>query len=224
MENNYRHEYKFLISKNAAALLKMRLPHIMQRDPHAGIHGQYTIRSLYFDDPNYTAFRDKVDGVDNRTKYRIRCYNGNTSVCRLERKEKKGHLTRKTGQSITPQQAAALQSRVFSDLPEGLAQELRLRCAGDGLQPMVLVDYDRTPFVCANGNTRITLDENLRTRPYCADLFSPATGMFPVLEDGEVILEVKFDDFLPGYLSEVLSDIPKIPMAFSKFAMCLNLI
>lgn len=224
MENNFRHEYKFLISKNAAILLKMRLPHIMQRDPHAGIHGQYTIRSLYFDDPNYTAFRDKVDGVDNRTKYRIRCYNGDTSVCRLERKEKKGHLTRKTGQSISPQQAAALQKRMLSDLPEGLAQELRLRCASNGLQPMVLVDYDRTPFVSANGNTRITLDENLRTRPYCADLFSPSTGMLPVLEDGEVILEVKFDDFLPGYLSEVLSDIPKIPMAFSKFAMCMNLI
>ena len=224
MENNFRHEYKFLISKNAAILLKMRLPHIMQRDPHAGIHGQYTIRSLYFDDPNYTAFRDKVDGVDNRTKYRIRCYNGDTSVCRLERKEKKGHLTRKTGQSISPQQAAALQKRMLSDPPEGLAQELRLRCASDGLQPMVLVDYDRTPFVSANGNSRITLDENLRTRPYCADLFSPSTGMLPVLEDGEVILEVKFDDFLPGYLSEVLSDIPKIPMAFSKFAMCMNLI
>lgn len=224
MENNYRHEYKFLISQNAATLLKMRLPHVMQRDPHAGVNGRYTIRSLYFDDPNYTAFRDKVDGVDNRTKYRIRCYNGDTSVCRLERKEKKGHLTRKTGQSITPQQAAALQNGDYSGLPAGLVQELRLRCRGDGLRPMVLVDYDRTPFVCANGNTRITLDENLRTRPYCADLFSPSTGMFPVFEEGEVILEVKFDDFLPGYLSEILSDIPKIPMAFSKFAMCLNLI
>ena len=227
MEKNYRHEYKFLISQNAATLLKMRLPHIMRRDPHAGIRGQYTIRSLYFDDPSYIAFRDKVDGVDNRTKYRIRCYNGDTSLCRLERKEKKGHLTRKTGQSITPQQAAALQNRDFSgscDLPEGLAQELRLLCAGNGLQPAVLVDYDRTPFVCANGNTRITLDENLRTRPYCADLFASSCAMTPVFEDNEVILEVKFDDFLPGYLSEALSDIPKVPMAFSKFAMCLNLI
>ena len=101
MEKNFRHEYKFLISPNAARLLKLRLPHIMSRDPHAGPTGQYTIRSLYFDDPNFTAFRDKVDGVDNRTKYRIRCYNGDTSRCRLERKEKKGHLTRKTGQSIT---------------------------------------------------------------------------------------------------------------------------
>ena len=223
MEKGLRHEYKYLISKADAELLKLRLPHIMQRDPHAGETGCYTIRSLYFDDPNFTAFRDKVDGVDNRTKYRIRCYNGDTSRCRLERKEKKGHLTRKTGQSITAQEALALQSRTSSPA-DGLCEELRLLCAASGLRPMVLVDYDRTPFVCAAGNTRITLDENLRTRPYCADLFDTARSMMPVLEDNQVILEVKFDDYLPGYLRDALADIPKIPMAISKFAMCLNLI
>ena len=223
MEKNFRHEYKFLISPNAAKLLKLRLPHIMGRDLHAGPTGQYTIRSLYFDDPNFTAFRDKVDGVDNRTKYRIRCYNGDTSRCRLERKEKKGHLTRKTGQSITSQDALALQSRTFPH-GEGLCEELRLLCASQGLRPMVLVDYDRTPFVCAAGNVRITLDENLRTRPYCGNLFDTHQSMMPVLEDNQVILEVKFDDYLPGYLRDTLADIPKIPMAISKFAMCLNLI
>ena len=223
MEKNFRHEYKFLISPNAARLLKLRLPHIMGRDPHAGPTGQYTIRSLYFDDPNFTAFRDKVDGVDNRTKYRIRCYNGDTSRCRLERKEKKGHLTRKAGQSIQAQDALALQNRTFPH-GEGLCEELRLLCASQGLRPMVLVDYDRTPFVCAAGNVRITLDENLRTRPYCGDLFDTHQCMMPVLEDNQVILEVKFDDYLPGYLRAVLADIPKIPMAISKFAMCLNLI
>ena len=223
MEKNFRHEYKFLISPNAARLLKLRLPHIMGRDPHAGPTGQYTIRSLYFDDSNFTAFRDKVDGVDNRTKYRIRCYNGDTSRCRLERKEKKGHLTRKAGQSIQAQDALALQNRTFPH-GEGLCEELRLLCASQGLRPMVLVDYDRTPFVCAAGNVRITLDENLRTRPYCGDLFDTHQSMMPVLEDNQVILEVKFDDYLPGYLRDVLADIPKIPMAISKFAMCLNLI
>lgn len=227
MEQNYRHEYKFLISSNAARLLKLRLPHIMRRDPHAGPEGQYTIRSLYFDDPSYTAFRDKVDGVDNRTKYRIRCYNGDTAQCRLERKEKKGHLTRKTGQTITAQMALALQKRSFTGCPEpptGLSNDLRLLCASAGLKPMVLVDYDRTPFVCASGNTRITLDENLRTRPYCADLFDTHCSMMPVLDDNQVILEVKFDDYLPGYLRDALADIPKTPMAISKFAMCMNLI
>ena len=227
MEKNYRHEYKFLISRSAAELLKLRLPHIMDRDPHAGPTGQYTIRSLYFDDQDYSAFYEKVSGIDNRTKYRIRCYNYQDKVFKLEKKEKKGHLTRKTGQSITKNDVLALQSdprQPCPDTSQGLALELRLHCCGKGARPVVLVDYDRTPFVCANGNTRITLDENLRTIPFAGDLFAPSHPMIPVLEPDQVILEVKFDDFLPGHLNQALADIPKAPMAISKFAMCLNLI
>ena len=226
MEKNYRHEYKYLISKESADLLRLRLPHFMKRDTHAGNTGQYTIRSLYFDDLDYNAFYEKVSGIDSRTKFRIRCYDYNASLFRLECKEKKGHLTRKTGQTISLEDALALQRGVEGKCPDtqtGLAEELRIRrkC---GMRPVVLVDYDRTPFVCNSGNTRITLDENLRTNPYCGDILGPITTMIPVMEPDQVILEVKFDDFLPGYLSEVLADIPKVPMAISKFAMCLNLI
>ena len=226
MEKNFRHEYKFLISAQAAELLKRRLPYVMQRDPHAGPTGQYTIRSLYFDDLKFSAFDEKVSGIDNRTKYRIRCYNYSDSYFKLEKKEKKGHLTRKTAQRISPADVMRMQNAptaVSSQMTGTLAEELRLYCCTRGGRPMVLVDYDRTPFVCANGNTRITLDENLRTIPYAHDIFAPGYPAVPVMEPGQVILEVKFDDFLPGYLSDCLADIPKVPMAISKFAMCLNL-
>lgn len=224
MENNYRHEYKFLISSEAAQLLKLRLPHVMRRDPHAGAAKSYTIRSLYFDDPSYQAFHDKLTGVDDRVKYRIRCYNYDETHFRLEKKEKKGHLTRKTGQTIDRETVLQLQKDPINCRADGLANELRLQCVCAALRPAVIVDYDRTPFVCHAGNTRITLDENLRTVPHCKDIFGQAHAMVPILEPGESILEVKFDDFLPGYLSDVLSDLPKAPMAISKFAMCLNLI
>lgn len=225
MEKNFRHEYKFLISREAAQLLKLRLPHFMRRDAHAGAKGQYTIRSLYFDDPDFGAFYEKVSGVDNRTKYRIRIYDYSDTLFRLEKKEKKGHLTRKTGQTISLSDVTALEKGcACPDHPEGLAGELGQLCRGKGARPVVLVDYDRTPFVCASGNTRITLDENLRTVPYSRDIFAAYHAMIPVLEPDQVILEVKFDDFLPGYLSDCLGDIPKAPMAISKFAMCLNLI
>lgn len=227
MEKNYRHEYKYLISREAADLLRYRLPHFMKRDPHAGPTGQYTIRSLYFDDLNFEAFYEKVSGVDNRTKYRIRCYNYSNALFKLEKKEKKGHLTRKTAQTISLSDVRALQEtpeKPCPDHPKGLTEELRLQSICKGTKAMVLVDYDRTPFVCASGNTRITLDENLRTLPYQKDIFASGNAMVPVLEPGQVILEVKFDDYLPGYLSDVLADIPKAPMAISKFALCLNLI
>ena len=227
MEKGYRHEFKYLISRADAELLKRRLPHFMERDPHAGETGRYTIRSLYFDDFNNTAYYDKTDGVNYRAKYRIRFYNYDASQLKLEKKEKNGNLTRKTAQTITKRDAQALEFALSSgcpDTPEGLTEELRLQFLAQGLRPRVLVDYDRTPFICRDGNTRITLDENLRTRPYCADLFDTHRSMMPVLDDNQVILEVKFDDYLPGYLRDALADIPKTPMAISKFAMCLNLI
>ena len=227
MEKGLRHEYKYLISRADAELLKLRLPHIMQRDPHAGETGRYTIRSLYFDDVDAAAYYEKMDGIDNRTKYRIRFYNYDSSVLKLEKKEKLGNLTRKTAQTITKNDARALEyalSQGCPDHPHGLTEELRLACLGRGLRPKVLVDYDRTPFLCHAGNTRITIDENLRTRPYIAHLFASPRAMTPVLEPDQVILEVKFDDFLPGYLADALADIPKVNMAISKFAMCMSYI
>lgn len=227
MEKGLRHEFKFLISRADAELLKLRLPRIMERDPHAGETGRYTIRSLYFDDVNAAAYYEKVDGIDSRTKYRIRFYDYDGSVIKLEKKEKLGNLTRKAAQTITKNDARALEyalSQGCPDTPEGLTEELRLACLSRGLRPKVLVDYDRTPFLCHAGNTRITIDENLRTRPYIAHLFASPRAMTPVLEPNQVILEVKFDDFLPGYLADALADIPKVNMAISKFALCMSFI
>ena len=200
MEQHYRHEYKYMISASDAKMLCMRLPHFMKRDPHAGTNGCYTIRSLYFDDPTYAAFHEKAAGTDKRTKYRIRSYDYRNTLFRLEKKEKNGHLTRKTGQTLSMDQVLLLQSGEKLVPMEGLAEELRLKCTGNGLRPVVLVDYDRTAFVCAAGNTRITLDADLRTIPYCKDILGRTDAMLPVLEENQVILEVKFDDFLPGYL------------------------
>lgn len=226
MEQGYRHEYKYLISRADAELLKLRLPHIMERDTHAE-GGGYTIRSLYFDDFSNSAYYEKVDGLADRAKYRIRFYDYDSSLIKLEKKEKKGSLTRKTAQTITKRDARALEYAMTEgcpDTPEGLTAELRLACVSRGLRPRILVDYDRTPFVCRDGNTRITLDENLRTRPYIPHLFASPRAMIPVIDPDQVILEVKFDDFLPGYLASALADIPKAPMAISKFALCMNLI
>lgn len=226
MKDGYRHEYKYLISTVSAELLKRRLPTIMLRDSHAGPTGQYTIRSLYFDDRNYSAYEEKMDGVSDRVKYRIRYYNYDTRVIRLEKKEKHGGLTRKTGKTITLADALHLQSgknSVCPDTQSNLVTELRcgISC---GLRPAILVDYDRTPFVCNAGQTRITIDENIRTLPYCAELLASQKAMVPVLESGIAVLEVKFNDFLPEYLSAALADIPKVNLAVSKYVLCLNTI
>lgn len=216
MEQGFRHEYKYLISHASARLLKARLPHVMHLDPHVGETGMYTIRSLYFDDPRRSAYEEKIDGLCRRVKYRIRCYNGSFDGIKLEKKEKHGDLTGKTAQLLSPEQVCLLQNG--RPAGEGLASELYLQRQ---LRPCVLVEYDRTPFVCHAGNTRVTIDENLRTRPCCTDLFTTGV-MMPVMDPAQVVLEVKFDDFLPDHLAQVLKDIPKQHMAISKYALCME--
>ena len=225
MTEGLRHEYKYLISAADARLLKLRLKHIMEPDPHAGKSGRYSIRSLYFDDMAHRALDEKQDGICLRSKYRIRMYNYDPHFLKLEKKEKLGSLTRKTAETIDLKDALRLQYRNVPQTPEisDLHGELAAKIRNSGFRAMVLVDYDRTPFICRDGNTRITLDENLRTRPFEPNLLASPSAMIPVLDRNQVILEVKFDDFLPGYLSDALRDIPKVNMAISKFALCMNL-
>ena len=222
MHNSFRHEYKYIISQSSAELLKRRLPCMMARDPHAGPAGQYIVRSLYFDDPNFSAFDEKMNGLRDREKFRLRCYNYDMSSVRLEKKEKRGDLTRKTGQLLTTSEVEALRNGQWGDISKtsgDLLGELRRKTAC-GFRPAVIVDYDRTAFVCNAGQIRITLDENVRTKPYEKNLWSANTAMIPVLDPGEVVLEVKFNDFLPGFLK--LEDIPKINLAISKYVLCAN--
>ena len=70
-----RHELKYYLSRPGAALVKSRLRTLMRPDPHADGFSPYFIRSLYFDDMDYTAYRDKLSGVAERNKYRLRFYN-----------------------------------------------------------------------------------------------------------------------------------------------------
>lgn len=223
MKDGYRHEYKYLVSGASSQLLKSRLRCFMSPDPYVGPQGQYTIRSLYFDDPFAAAYEEKMSGIRERVKYRIRYYNYGTSAFRLERKEKNGNLTRKTGQSLSREQVRILTECESLPRMDGLCGQLQGLCLTEGFRPRCLVDYDRTPFVCPDGNTRITLDENLRTRPFDTGLFTSCQAMIPVLEPDQVILEVKFDDFLPGHLGQILEDIPKVQMSISKFVLCMSL-
>ena len=115
--NKYRHELKFIISKDAASMLKSRLSMVMDIDRNNRMPDKtYLIRSLYFDDIASTAFHDKMDGVWLRKKYRIRYYNHDPSYIVLEAKHKHDQLTYKQQQVINIGTARSLS--------EGLTQNI----------------------------------------------------------------------------------------------------
>ena len=84
----YRSEIKHEISLADKFSIISNLRAVAQPDPHAGADGKYRIRSLYFDDWRDRALREKIDGVNEREKFRLRLYQ--SGDVNLEKKVKRG--------------------------------------------------------------------------------------------------------------------------------------
>lgn len=217
----YRHEWKHEISYGDMLVLRQRLSSVMKRDIHA-IDGKYLIRSLYFDNASDKALREKVDGVNIREKFRIRYYNNDTSLIHLEKKSKVNGLCLKDSVALSFEQAQAIANGDYGwmiDSGVPLIQELYSKMMSQGLRPKTIVDYLREPFVFAPGNVRVTLDYNIRTGMNCIDFLNSNCVTVPA-GDAPIILEVKWDEYLP----DIIRDAVQLPNcrvgAFSKYAVC----
>lgn len=217
----FRHEVKHEISCFDLLILRRRLGAVMKPDSHA-INGKYEIRSLYFDDLEDKALREKLDGVSIREKYRIRLYNGDLSAVYLERKFKQGNLGSKTSVALTAEEAQAIADGKI-DWMSRRTDELLLafytRFRNERLQAKTIVDYTREPFVFEPGNVRVTLDYNVRTGLRCTDFLNPQCATIPV-KDSPCILEVKWDDYLPDVVRNAVQLEDRQNAAFSKYAAC----
>ncbi len=217
----FRHEVKHEITSHDLRILRQRLRAVMKPDGYA-VNGRYEIRSLYFDNLDDKALREKLDGVNVREKYRIRLYNNDPSVIHLERKFKHGSLGYKDSAKLTPEQARAIAEGDAAWMA-GSTDEVILgfytRVRNEGLRAKVIVDYTREPFVYAPGNVRVTLDYNLRTGMGCTDFLNPACVTVPV-RDSPCILEVKWDCYLPDVIRDAVQLDGRRSAAFSKYAAC----
>ena len=218
-----RHELKYHITPAELTVLRGVLAPVMQLDPNGNENNEYHIRSLYFDTINDDALEEKIAGVGNRKKYRIRIYNFSDKVIKLECKSKYGDLISKQSVSI-PRELA---EQLIAGDPEGL-QRMRHPLFHDVfremrtnlLRPAVIVDYVREAYIHPAEEVRITFDKTLRTGLFSSDMFNPEIPTYPVLDDPVEILEVKFDEFLPSYIQSVLSSITAQRSAVSKYTWC----
>jgi len=218
-----RHELKYFISDAAHAQLSALLGSVLHRDSHADANGEYFIRSLYFDDVFDTAYHTKMDGVPLRDKYRIRIYNCSDKTIFLERKHKHGELISKSSVRITRRLCEQLMDgnpagldRSDNPLLKDMFREMRTKF----LKPTVIVDYHREAYVHPAEDVRITFDKRLHSGLFSHDLFNPnLIGVSP-LEPGKMILEVKFNRYLPDHIRSVLSTVPSVNCAISKYTLC----
>ncbi|MBQ7613898.1 MAG: polyphosphate polymerase domain-containing protein [Butyrivibrio sp.] len=198
--------------------IRQRLRAIADPDPHA-IDGKYLIRSLYFDTPGDKALYEKQDGVSRRQKFRIRYYNGDKSVIHLEKKCKVGGLGVKVSANLTESQAQSIADGDIDWMKDSdveLLKELYYHMAAESLSPRSIVDYTREPFIYRPGNVRVTLDYNIRTGLSNTDFLDTECIMIPAAM-GICIMEVKWDEFLP----EIIRDVVQLPHcqtgSFSKY-------
>lgn len=218
---NGRHEVKHAVNFADYIVLRQRLRAVLYADEHAGPDGAYHIRSLYFDNPENKALREKLDGIKNRDKYRIRYYNNDTGFIHLEKKSKRGNLCVKRSAVLQAKQVKALlegETGWMRESGEGLIRELYYKMQQDQLRPVTIVDYEREPFTYPAGNVRVTLDHHLRTSLYCSEFLEPDCVTVPAGEG--IILEVKWDAYLPDIVRDVVQLKNRRAAAFSKYAAC----
>ena len=218
---HYRHEWKHIISYSDLLSIRQRLRAVAEADPHA-VDGKYLIRSLYFDNVYDKALREKVDGVNFREKFRIRYYNGDTSIIHLEKKSKLNGLGTKYSASLTAAEAQAivdgdLDWMLNSDRP--LVKELYCKMRYQGMGPKTIVDYTREPFIYRPGNVRVTFDYDIRTALRYVDFLHWDCPTIPAGDAG-IVLEVKWDAFLPSIIRDCVQTPGRRVTAFSKYAQC----
>ncbi|MDU4882639.1 polyphosphate polymerase domain-containing protein [uncultured Clostridium sp.] len=216
-----RHELKFFINVSDYFAIKNRIKHIAFIDKNADSYGSYHIRSLYFDNFNDKALLEKINGYSRREKFRIRYYNDNFDFIRLEKKSKVNGLCTKFSAPLTKEQCEKILNNDINwmlNSDKSLIQELYFKMKSQMLRPKTVVDYTREAYIYKPGNVRITIDSNVRTGICSQDMFNTALPTMKIPNNDTIILEVKFDEFLPDIIKDTIQTNTRKAASISKYA------
>lgn len=223
-EKQFRHELKYAIPYADYLAMRERLQHVMQKDIHTGPDGKYRIRSIYFDNAYDKALREKVNGIRKREKFRIRYYNDDLSFLTLEKKMKIDNLCLKEDARITEEECRKILAGDLGWMKEdsrGLVQELHAKMHYQLMRPRVLVSYTREPYIYPPGNVRVTFDSRIRTSLFHQEFLTKEVLDISATDTPrDMILEVKFDAFLPSVIQDLIQVKGIRQQAFSKYEAC----
>ncbi len=225
----YRHEYKYLLPYTEYEQLRRLLGTFMERDTYAGEGGDYYIRSLYFDTPDNADYYDKIKGVPKRKKLRLRIYDTAADTAKLEIKNKDGDYSMKETTLISRRDAELLSGGkygVLSEYGSSVARKAQILFESCAYAPKVLVDYEREAYYFPMENVRLTFDKNVRAKKanWGKGLYSDKNDFVSVKKSDSMILEVKYDGFLPLCIRNALSSINMQRMSISKYCLAREIV
>lgn len=220
----FRHELKYEINYAEYLSLRSKLRAIMPQDRNVRADGTYQIRSIYFDNFEDKALREKIDGINMREKFRIRYYNDDLSYISLEKKVKTNHLGQKYSARLTQEEYKKILNGdvnwMFSH-ENFLIRELYAKWNYQLMRPRVVVSYVREPYIFRAGNVRICFDFDIRSSLF-RKVFDgdDITDISAMEETGQIILEVKYDAYLPEVIACLVQTEDSRVQAFSKYGAC----
>ena len=211
-----RYELKYQLDGAQTEYLRERLRGRMEIDQY----GKTSIASLYYDTPTYQLIRLSVEKPLFKEKIRLRSYGlateGSPVFLELKRKAY-GIVYKRRVQTTIP-----LVRKFFSgegDICSGGQINSEITAFRDHyktLVPACLIIYDRTAYFEPGGDLRLTIDEAPRYRTDGLTLTQSMDGV-PFLDEGWTILEIKVQEAMPLWLSEILSAGRIYKGSFSKY-------
>lgn len=218
-----RHEYKYYMNYDMYYVLRDRLKKVIQMDAHMQDENGYLISSIYFDDIYHSAVEEKHAGTGSRKKFRIRSYERDPRLIRLECKSKYNEYISKISANLSPEEYNQIMKGDYACLQkrkELVCRELFGYHSAKFLRPTVVVDYVREAYILPTGNVRITFDKDISASVQTLDMFSEDYQTKKVLPDDMMVLEVKYDDYLPAHIKSILKSACADRCAISKYVMC----
>ena len=211
-----RYELKYILTGEQKDYLRRELEGHMQVDQF----GLTSIASLYYDTPDFRLIRTSLEKPLFKEKIRLRSYGQatDTSPVFLELKRKaEGIVYKRRVQTTIP-----LVNKFFAcegDICASGQINREITTFRDhyrDLVPACMIIYDRTAYFEPDGDLRLTIDETPRYRSDHLDLTYSMDGI-PLLPPGGAILEIKVQQAMPLWLTEILSRGKIYKGSFSKY-------
>lgn len=216
----FRKEIKYMIPLELFFQLQKQLDGMMQRDIY-GKNGTYMVRSQYYDSLMNQDLQDNLSGVMEKRKIRLRVYSPEDERVKLEYKCKSGSDGVKYSLSISREETLQMEAGRYEFLlnrQEPLAQKLYHRLLNGGYQPKSLIEYDRTAYAYPVSDVRITFDYRVRAGASPYGILEKAPFFSPVSDADSGVLEVKYNDFLPAHIKNIIKDVDNQAEASSKYS------
>jgi len=230
-----RFEIKYVISELLAEAIVDYIAPYITTDKHGGWRQSYVINSLYLDSSALALYWSSAVGEKNRFKLRIRSYTDKPEDPVFF------EIKRRIDQVILKQRAITtrdtvervLRGQIIPDtvfLKPSSQERTNLYAFRDHIEylhatPKAMVRYEREAYVSSlEEPVRITFDRRLSA--LSCEHYDPTLWTYDsrwlTLDDIPVILEVKFTDRFPGWVTRMVQRFGLIRTSFAKYVTCVD--